>query len=713
MNPWVLTFNDLDFRQIGLREALCTLGNGYFATRGALEESRADGCHYPGTYLAGGYNKLTSSLAGRTVTHEDLVNLPNWLIIYFYPLDSQANWLMSSKLVKHKLELNMYQGLLKRMSHILDAQGRETLITSRRIVHMANPHLAAMEYIIKPLNWSGEISLISSLDGSVTNQGVARYNQLNGKHLEILSLTPLTDDSMSLYVQTKQSHLQIALTARTQIFAAYKYLAMPTKLKITSETISQVFNFVISAGQTVSIEKVLALYSSRDFAISECQTEAKIAIQEAGRFNRLLKTHRLAWKHLWNQCDKNLLSKQPKTPILKLHTFHLLQTISPHSIDLDVGAPARGLHGEAYRGHVFWDELFIQPFFIHCFPAISRSLLLYRYRRLNAARRLARQAGYKGAMFPWQSASNGEEVSQQWHLNPDSNLWGADHSALQRHVNAAIAYNIWNYYQNTLDKEFLSYYGAEMLLEIARFCASMASFNPKLMRYEIKGVMGPDEYHEGYPHADKPGINNNAYTNVMAVWVIRRALQTLQILPSNRASELKECLELTEQELAGWESIIKGMFIPFHDGIISQFQGYEQLKEFDWQAYQTNYGNIERLDRILKNEGDSPDNYKIAKQADVVMLFYLLPLAELQKLFKQLGYSLTQSMVQHTIEYYLARTSHGSSLSKAVFCKVITFYKPELAKELYSQALYNDLYDFQQGTTREGIHLGVMASTLI
>ena len=309
MNPWVLTFKDLDSSQIGLREALCTLGNGYFATRGALEEARADATHYPGTYLAGGYNKLSTTIAGRSVVHEDLVNLPNWLAIYFYPLDSQPNWLSASKPLKHKLTLNMYQGLLKRVSHILDNQGRETLITSRRIVHMANPHLAAIEYTIKPLNWSGEIGLISSLDGSVTNQGVARYSQLNGKHLDIVNLTPGTDDCISLCVQTNQSHLQIALTARTQIFCMGNYLAMSAKITTTAETISQVFNFTVSAGQTVTIEKILALYSSRDFAISDCQTEAKLAMQEAGRFHHLLKTHRLAWKHLWNHWDTNFLNK--------------------------------------------------------------------------------------------------------------------------------------------------------------------------------------------------------------------------------------------------------------------------------------------------------------------------------------------------------------------------------------------------------------------
>ena len=187
--------------------------------------------------------------------------------------------------------------------------------------------------------------------------------------------------------------------------------------------------------------------------------------------------------------------------LLRLNMFHLLQAVSLHSIGLDIGVPARGWTGEAYQGHVFWDELFIFPFFNHRMPEITRSLLMYRYRRLDEARAAARRAGYQGAMFPWQSGSNGEEVTQAQNLNPRSGRWVPDNSYLQRHVGSAIAYNVWQYFQVTRDLEFLEFYGAELILEIARFWASIARLNDARGRYEIHGVMGPDEFHDAYPDA--------------------------------------------------------------------------------------------------------------------------------------------------------------------------------------------------------------------
>ena len=163
-----------------------------------------------------------------------------------------------------------------------------------------------------------------------------------------------------------------------------------------------------------------------------------------------------------------------------------------------------------------------------------------------------------------------------------------------------------------------------MIIEIARFWASIAQYNPSLDKYEIHNVMGPDEYHDGYPDTEEPGLRNNAYTNIMAVWVLCRALELLDILPEDRCNNIRDNLGLTNEELAQWNSISRKMRIVYHDeGIISQFEGYNELQEFDWQGYQKKYGNIQRLDRILEAEGDSTNRYKVSKQADVLMLFYL------------------------------------------------------------------------------------------
>ena len=218
--------------------------------------------------------------------------------------------------------------------------------------------------------------------------------------------------------------------------------------------------------------------------------------------------------------------------------------MSPNSSDLDVGVPARGLHGEAYRGHIFWDELFIFPVLNLRLPMVTRSLLGYRYRRLPEARHAAKAAGYSGAMFPWQSGSDGREESQRLHLNPRSGRWNPDSSARAHHIGIAVAYSSWKFYQVTGDLAYLIDYGAEMLAEIARFWVSRASYDQERERYSIRGVIGPDEFHSGYPDAPYDGIDNNAYTNVMAVWVIMRALDALKLLPLPNRLDLMETLGL-------------------------------------------------------------------------------------------------------------------------------------------------------------------------
>jgi alpha,alpha-trehalase len=466
------------------------------------------------------------------------------------------------------------------------------------------------------------------------------------------------------------------------------------------------------------IEKIVALYTSRDHAISEPVLEAHKALSTPERFTNLLSRHILLWRQLWQRFDLDIEHDDPAEEerterILRLHILHLLQTTSPHSMDLDVGVPARGMHGEAYRGHIFWDELFVFPLLNLRMPEITRALLRYRYRRLDEARRAARCAGFSGAMYPWQSGSNGREESQRLHLNPKSGNWIPDNSHLQRHINAAVAYNVWQYYQVTRDMEFLSFYGAEMILEIARFWASIATYNAATERYEILGVMGPDEYHDAYPGAEQPGLNNNAYTNLMAVWVLLRALQLREILPGQRFTELCQILELTTEEFAHWDTVSRRMRVAFHDdGIISQFEGYEKLQEFDWEGYQKKYGDIQRLDRILEAEEDSPNRYKASKQADVLMLFYLFSSEELGELFGHLDYPFEYETIPRNIDYYMQRTSHGSTLSRVVHSWVLARADRPGGWPLFIQALNSDVADIQGGTTKEGIHTGAMAGTV-
>ncbi len=695
-----------------LRETLCTLGNGYFATRGAAPEPGAAPLPYPGTNHAGGYNRLTTEIAGREIENEDLVNVPNWLPLTFRIEGGEWFDLRKVEVIAYRQELNVKQGLLTRTVRFRDSEGRRTTLRSRRFVHMGSPHIAGLETTLTSDDWTGRLEIRSALDGRVVNAGVERYRQLNNKHLVPLEMGTVGEDGIWLKVQTSQSRIDVAQAARTRVFLDGEAIVADGDPILEPGYVAQGFACEVKAGSEVRIEKIVSLFTSRDRGVSESGLEARKAIERAARFDDLLQRHVIAWEHLWRRCDIEVADDERTQLILRLHVFHLLQTASLNTIDLDIGVPARGWHGEAYRGRIFWDELFILPFLNLRLPDISRGLMFYRHRRLPEARWAAKQAGYRGAMYPWQSGSDGREESQRLHLNPLSGRWIPDNSHLQRHINAAIAYNICQYCQATQDTEFLHFYGAEMLLEIARFFASIATYNAEHDRYEILGVMGPDEYHDAYPDADEPGLNNNAYTNIMAVWVLCHALEVLYTLPAERRRSLWENLHIEQQEIELWEQISRKMRIVFHDdGIISQFEGYDRLEEFDWEGYRRKYGDIHRLDRILEAEGDTTNRYKVSKQADVVMLFYLFSAGELRELFERLGYPFEYETIPKNIGYYLQRTSHGSTLSRVVHSWVLARSDRARSWSLFKQALESDIADIQDGTTPEGIHLGAMAGT--
>lgn len=717
-SAWSLVFEGFNPVEEGTREALCSLGNGYFTTRAAAPWVVADDIHYPGTYIAGGYNRLQSKINGRVIENEDLVNFPNWLTLTFRIGDQAWFDTRSVQILSYRQELDLRHGVLLRTIRFEDDQGRRSRLQERRLVSMRDMHLGALELTLTAENWFERVTVRSAIDGRVVNAGAKLYRNFNQKHLEPLGSEVVGKDTVYLLVRTAQSHLHVAQAARTQAFLQGQLLDVPRRSIEEPGYIGQELETDLQAGETLVLEKLASVYTSRDHAISECGLEARKALARAGNFAGVMADHILAWKKLWRHFDIHL---QPAASefklnipmLLRLNMFHLLQTVSPNSIGLDIGVPPRGWTGEAYQGHIFWDELFIFPFFNMRMPEITRALLMYRYRRLGEARAAAQSAGYKGAMYPWQSGSDGQEETQVFNLNPRSRRWIRDNSYLQRHVGSAIAYNVWQYFQVTHDIEFLQFYGAELVLEIARFWSSIASLNDDRGRYEIRGVMGPDEFHDSYPDSPTPGLNNNAYTNMMAVWVLCRALEVLDLLPDLRRAELTTQLGLSREEIARWDDISRRMYLPLEkDGIISQFEGYETLREFYWEDYQTRYGNIQRLDLILEAENDSPNRYQLSKQADVLMLFYLFSAEELGELFGRLDYPFEYQTIPRNVAYYADRVAHGSTLCRVVCAWVHARSDRPRAMNLFAEALQSDVHDIQQGSTAEGIHLGAMAGTV-
>jgi trehalose/maltose hydrolase-like predicted phosphorylase len=555
MNPWVLAYDGFDPPDEGLREALCTLGNGYLATRGAAPEAAADAVHYPGTYVAGCYNRLVSRVAGREVENEDLVSVPNWLSLTVRPQGGRWLDLGAQEVLAYRQELDLRRGVLTRRLRVRDHDGKVTGLTQRRFVSMDDPHLAGLETTVMAENWSGPLEVRSALDGRVVNAGVERYRALDGRHLEPVETGQTGDDLVWLQVQTRSSVIRVAQAATTRVVLDGQALSVPRRTEREPGYVVQQLTVEAAEGEPVTVEKLVALFTSKDRAIAEAGGAAR---KRVGRL----------------------------------------------------------------------------------------------------------RDGFDGR--------------------------------LERHVLA-----------------FLSAYGAEMLLEIARFWASMASYSHALDRYEIRGVMGPDEYHDGYPDRDEPGLDNNAYTNVMAAWVLCRALDTLGLLPEHRRTELTERLGLRQEEIDRWEEVSRKLRVCFHDGdIISQFEGYDELEELDWEGLRARHGNIRRLDRILEAEGDTPNRYKASKQADVLMLFYLLSAEELRGLLDRLGYRLEPAAIPRNVDYYLKRTSHGSTLSGVVNAWVLARSDRARSWRFFTEALASDLHDTQGGTSAEGIHLGAMAGTV-
>lgn len=709
---WELIYDDYQPDHERLREALCTVGNGYVATRGCAPEAAACEAHYPGTYAAGVYNQLRDRIADRVIENESLVNLPNWLSLTFRINDGPWFRVDDAELLSYRQVFDLRHATLTRTLRFRDSAGRRTTLIQQRFASMDQPHILAMRTTIIAENWSGTVEFRSMVDGNVGNTLVERYRTLSDTHLTEAVIDHISTDAVLLRTATSQSRIEIVVAARNTVWHHDAKVDARYQPLRDHNSGGHDIRVAASAGQPITLEKVASIVTGRDAAISDPASAALHYLEEAGRYADLHHRHARAWARLWEQCAVDLQDNAAALRIVRLHFVHVLQTISPHTAELDVGVPARGLHGEAYRGHVFWDSLFVSPVLSVRMPNLARSLLLYRYRRLPEARRAARRAAYRGAMYPWQSGSDGREASQQLHLNPRSGRWNPDPSARAHHVGLAVAFNAWQHYQATGDRQYLVDYGAEILAEIARFWVGLAKFDDIRDRYTIRGVIGPDEFHSGYPGMEYDGIDNNAYTNVMAVWAILRAMDALDMLPLRDRLDLVGRIDLTAHELDRWEHVTRRMFVPFHDDVISQFEGYADLAELDWKHYRRRYGNIQRLDRILEAENDNVNNYQASKQADVLMLFYLLSSEELLGLFGRLGYSFAPEQIPKTIDYYLARTAHGSTLSAVVHAWVLARANRHMAMEYFDQVLQSDIADIQGGTTAEGIHLAAMAGSV-
>ncbi len=459
-DPWFLGFRGFDPAEEGRREALLTVGNGYVGTRGAMVHVSADTVHYPGTYVAGVYNRLVSHVDHHDREDESIVNLPNWIACTLR-CDGGA-WLAPSGwwLAGHQVALELRTAVLHREATLIDPDGRRTRLVERRFASMDDPHTVALQLRLTPENWSGRLELCSVVDGRVVNGNVAEYRLLAERHLTTVERRR-EGPAECLVAETSASHVRIAVATATRVErpepvesgpavsgpavsgpvesgpAGVATRGIDRRSIDEADVVGHEIGLDVAEGEEIVVSKIIGIATSRDYAIADPATAAISAASSTSSFETLLDRHVAKWIDLWRRFHVELIDGSEQLLAIRVNLVHLLQSLSPHSADIDTGVPSRGLHGEGYRGHVFWDELFVFPLLDYRLPELTQSLLRYRWRRLPEARAQAAECGALGALFPWQSGSSGREETPRELFNPLSGRWMPDNSRRQYHVNLA------------------------------------------------------------------------------------------------------------------------------------------------------------------------------------------------------------------------------------------------------------------------------------
>lgn len=444
------------------------------------------------------------------------------------------------------------------------------------------------------------------------------------------------------------------------------------------------YEFSVKPGDEIAGTKHAVIYTSREIPDPKECAVSEVAEISRQSFDSLLGECQMVWHDLWSRSNVEIVGDDRADQALRYNLFQIL--IAAPRQDDTVSIGAKTLSGYGYRGHVFWDtEIFILPFLIYTQPKIARNLLMYRYHTLPGARMKAQKNGYQGAMYAWESAATGEEVTPTWVTGSDGEMiriWCGD---IEQHITADVVYAVRQYWQVTGDEDFMRNYGAEIVLSAAQFYASRLEWDEGDRRYHIRDVIGPDEYHE---HVD-----DNAFTNLMAGWVLRFSNQVADWLGKNahrNYQRLLAFLELTEREIQSWPNVAEMIAINRReDGVIEQFEGYFDLINLDQAA-------LEPRDVSLKNFFgiQGVQAYQFIKQPDVVMALHLLRDA------------FSRQEIIRNFEYYSPHIdlSYGSSLGPSIQALMLAqFGNVEDAKDLYIKTLLTDL-DNNRGNTGDGIH---------
>ncbi|MFH1858375.1 MAG: glycosyl hydrolase family 65 protein [Candidatus Omnitrophota bacterium] len=667
---WLIEEKGWDRGRQKVQESLFSQGNGYLGIRGILEEIPFDS--QPGTFIAGLYDKTQAQVT-------ELVNLPN-PVHFRIDIEGEKLGVMAMDVLRHKRILDTRKGLLIRHTVYRSAHRQRFDYQSIRFVSMRHPNVIALRVFLTPLDGDADLTIQSMTDTSVTNQGLLTEGRK--KHYIQDELASHGDIR---YFSVKVFDLNLKVGYGSHLTFAYG------KKRFT--TLERMNVIKLKKGQTLCATKFFWVQTSRRVLPDQLKMRILRGMRHVVKqgFEHVLQEHVDAFRRRWEIADIDVKPDRDLQKALRFNLYHLL--ICSREADYDVSIGARTLSGEGYRGHIFWDcEIFILPFFIFTQPKIARYMLLYRYRRLQQAKKNARLRGYRGAFYPWESAETGEDVTPNWHKDLDGKIIPVLTGELEHHIVADIAYAVHQFYILTGDHRFMLEAGLEMIFETARFWASRVTYHKKRDVYEIKNVIGPDEFHVG--------VNNNAYTNGMAAWNLKVASEYYRQLRKRRSEAERRLLmkeRLSEKEVRQWEGIAEKIsLVRARDrALFSSFDGYFQKK--DIPLTKRNRYAIPLFPKWLPP--DKVHKTQLIKQADVVMLLYLL------------RSNFSSEEKRANFNYYDKRTVHKSSLSSAIHAiMALQAGQRRRGYRYFLFSLYADLQDFHHNTLG-GVHAASVGGT--
>lgn len=674
---WKLTKFELDNRNLLVNESLLSLGNGYLGVRGNFEEGyEVDAKSIRGTYINGFYDEMEivygEKLYGFPEKQQKVLNVIDAQTVLIY-LDDEPFTLFEGEVLSFERNLHMDEGYADRLVHWISPGGKEVKIRFRRLVSFVTKELFAIDIRIEPVTSVKKIKIVSTINGDVMNFVDAGDPRVASGHARRLHVTEARyEDGVAVVKDTTyETRLDTACVSSSSIAAQTWEVAGIPGEHTMEET------YLCSGDEPVHFAKY-AVYTDTirhgDDVIGEGLKILSTLQQKS--FDELLAEQKQYLDAFWEVSDIMIEGDQRVQEGIRFNLYQLLQSVGK---DPASNIAAKGLSGEGYEGHYFWDtEIYMFPVFLMTHPEIARNLLLHRYSILEHAKDRAREMGHeRGALFPWRTIA-GKESSSFFPAG-----------TAQYHISADIAYSYVQYYLATKDEGFLKEYGAEVLFETARLWADTGHLHNG--KYRIDNVTGPDEY--------TCIVNNNYYTNVMAKHNLLWAVKVYRLLDDTDSESLRQLtsrLELTETEVNNWQIAGESMYLPYDEMLGINAQDDSFLQKAKWDLKNT---PSDKFPLLLHYHPLTLYRYQVLKQADTVLAHFLLE--DEQEV----------ETIRNSYDYYEAITTHDSSLSSGVYSIMASkLGYTDKAYNYFNETARLDL-DNTHGNTKDGLHMANMGGT--